>query len=95
MTNFFKNNKWLFIIFFACLILGILTFFTFINESFIEFSLFNLQTLLIIDLILVALFFAIILNEIFKLIKKARAKKVGTKANLRYILQKIYSNLSN
>ena len=85
MTNFFKNNKWLFIIFFACLILGILTFFTFINESFIEFSLFNLQTLLIIDLILVALFFAIILNEIFKLIKKARAKKVGTKANLRYI----------
>ena len=73
-----KNNKWLFIIFFACLILGILTFFTFINESFIEFSLFNLQTLLIIDLILVALFFAIILNEIFKLIKKARAKKVGT-----------------
>ena len=85
MLNFVKKNKWVFIIFSASLALGILTFFTFINESFLKVSPFNLQTLLILDLILVVLFFAIILSEIIKLIKNTRQKKVGTQAHIRYI----------
>ena len=85
MLNFVKKNKWVFIIFSASLVLGILTFFTFINESFLKVSPFNLQTLLILDLILVVLFFAIILSEIIKLIKNTRQKKVGTQAHIRYI----------
>jgi len=85
MLNFVIKNKWVFIIFSASLVLGILTFFTFINESFLKVSPFNLQTLLILDLILVVLFFAIILSEIIKLIKNTRQKKVGTQAHIRYI----------
>ena len=53
MLNFIKKNKWIFIIFLICLILGILTFFTFIDVGFLELSQINLQSLLIVDLIVV------------------------------------------
>ena len=85
MFNFIKKNKWIFLVFLICLVLCVLTFFTFINESFIKLSQFNLQSLLILDLILVILFFAIILKEIFKLVKKTKHESIGSKANLRYI----------
>ena len=65
--------------------MGILTFFTFINESFIELNYFNFQTLLIIDLALVLVFFFIIVREIYKLFKDKEKQGVGSKANLRYI----------
>ena len=65
--------------------LGILTFFTFINESFIELNYLNFQTLLVIDLSLVLLFFLIIVREIYKLFKTESLQGVGSKANIRYI----------
>jgi len=85
MINFIKKNKWVFLIFIACLALGILTFFTFINESFIELNPSNFQLLLIVDLILVTLFFVIILTEIIKLFKKTKSKTGSSRANTRYI----------
>ena len=69
MLKFIKKNKWVFVIFSISLLLGILTFFTFINESFIELNYFNFQTLLTIDLALVLIFFLIIVREIYKLFK--------------------------
>ena len=85
MINFIKKNKWVFLIFIACLVLGILTFFTFINESFIELNPSNFQLLLIVDLVLVTLFFVIILTEIIKLYKKTKSKTGSSRANTRYI----------
>ena len=85
MLDFIKKNKWIFVIFSISLLLGILTFFTFINESFIESNYFNFQTLLIIDLLLVLLFFLIIVREIYKLFRIKDLQGVGSKANIRYI----------
>jgi two-component system nitrogen regulation sensor histidine kinase NtrY len=85
MLDFMKKNKWIFVIFSISLLLGILTFFTFINESFIESNYFNFQTLLIIDLLLVLLFFLIIVREIYKLFRIKDLQGVGSKANIRYI----------
>jgi two-component system nitrogen regulation sensor histidine kinase NtrY len=85
MLDFIKKNKWIFVVFSISFPLGILTFFTFINESFIELNYFNLQTLLVIDLALVLVFFFIIVREIYKLFKDKEKQGVGSKANLRYI----------
>jgi len=85
MLDFIKKNKWIFVVFSISLPLGILTFFTFINESFIELNYFNFQTLLVIDLTLVLVFFFIIVREIYKLFRDKEKQGVGSKANLRYI----------
>ena len=85
MLDFMKKNKWIFVIFSISLLLGILTFFTFINESFVELNYFNFQTLLVIDLALVLLFFFIIVREIYKLFKDKEKQGIGSKVNLRYI----------
>ena len=68
-----------------CLILGLLTFFSFIDAKFLQSNKLNLQTLLIADLILVVLFFVLILVQIFRLFKNKNGKEKGSKANLRYI----------
>jgi len=85
MLDFVKKNKWVFVIFSISLPLGILTFFKFINDSLIELKYFNFQTLLVLDLALVLLFFLIIVKEIYKLFKDKDLQEVGSKANLRYI----------
>lgn len=85
MLDFIKKNKWVFVIFSISLPLGILTFFTFINESFIELNYFNFQTLLAIDLALVLIFFFTIVREIYKIFKNKDTKGIGSKANIRYI----------
>ena len=85
MLDFIKKNKWIFVVFSISFPLGILTFFTFINESFIESNYFNFQTLLVIDLALVLVFFFIIVREIYKLFKDKEKQGVGSKTNLRYI----------
>ena len=85
MLNFIEKNKWIFIIFLISLILCILTLFTFIDEGFLKLGQINLQSLLIVDLILVILFFTIILIQIFKLFKSKNTQGMGFKTNLRYI----------
>ena len=65
---------------------GILTFFTFIDQSFIPLNEFNLQILLAVDLILLILFFSLIIYEMYKILKERRSKKLGSETSLRYLV---------
>ena len=51
MINFIKKYIFISLIFIVTLSVGFLTFLTFIDRSFIELSEFNLQSLLIINLV--------------------------------------------
>ena len=85
MINTVKNIKWIALTSFVCIAVGILTFFTFINQSFIELNDFNLQTLLIVDLILLMLFFLLIFFEIKKTLRERKKGKTGSETSFRYI----------
>ena len=69
MLNFIKKNIFIVLIFIITLSVGFLTFLTFINKSFIELNDFNLQLLLISNVILLVIFFTIIIVEIKNSIK--------------------------
>ena len=69
MINIIKNNKWIIASSLLCLFLGFLTFFTFINKSFIELNDTNFQILIIVDLLLLVLFFILIIRETFKVLQ--------------------------
>ena len=86
MIHIIKNYKWVIASSMVCIIFGLLTFFTFINQSFIRLNDFNLQILLIIDLILLVLFFALIIYEIVKILKERKKGKLGSETSLRYII---------
>ena len=86
MTHIIKNYKWVIATSLICIIFGLLTFFTFTNQSFITLKDFNLQILLFIDLILLVLFFGLIIYESHKIFKKEKEKKLGSEVNLKYIL---------
>ena len=85
MLNFINKNKIIILIFSITLFLGILTFLTFIDRSFIKLNDTNLQNLLIIDLVVIVIFFILIFIEITKIIKSNSNKEKSSKANLRYI----------
>ncbi len=85
MTVTFKSIQWIILTSIISIFLGILTFFTFINQSFIELNETNLQILLILDLVLVSLFFSLIVNKSFKIIKERKKQKIGSETSLRYI----------
>ena len=86
MIHIIKNYKWVIATSLICIIFGLLTFFTFTNQSFITLKDFNLQILLFIDLILLVLFFGLIIYESHKIFKKEKEKKLGSEVNLKYIL---------
>ena len=86
MIHIIKNYKWVIASSLVCIIFGLLTFFTFINQSFIKLNDFNLQILLIIDLILLVLFFGLIIYEIFKILKERKKGKLGSKISTKFIL---------
>ena len=86
MTHIIKNYKWIITTSVLCIIFGLLTFFTFTNQSFITLKDFNLQILLFIDLILLLLFFGLIITEVYKIFSQKRNKKPGATVNLKYIL---------
>ena len=86
MIHTIKNYKWVIATSLICIIFGLLTFFTFTNQSFITLKDLNLQILLIIDLILLTLFFGLIVYETYKILGKRRRKKLGSEVNLKYIL---------
>jgi len=85
MIHIIKNNKWVIATSLICILFGVLTFFTFINRSFIELNDSNLQILLFVDLILLLFFFTIIIREIYKIIKRRKEEKVGSQTTIRYI----------
>jgi len=86
MIYIIKNYKWIIATSLICIIFGLLTFFTFTNQSFITLRDLNLQILLIVDLVLLILFFGLIVYETYKILGRRKKKKLGSKVNLKYIL---------
>ena len=84
MIEFLKKNVFIIILFFITLLIGFLTFLTFINRSFIELSSNNLQYLLILNIFLLFLLFLFIFVEIRRSIK-SDIDKDGLKSNKKYI----------
>ena len=85
MIHIIKNYKWVIATSLICILFGLLTFFTFINQSLITLNNFKLQTLLIVDLILLVLFFTLIIYETYKILKERKEGKLGSETTLRYI----------
>ena len=86
MIHIIKNYKWVIATSLICIIFGLLTFFTFINQSFITLNNFNLQILLVADLILLALFFCLIIYQTYKILIERRKGKLGSETGLRYVI---------
>ena len=84
MQAFLKRNLFLIIVFLITLILGFITFLTFIDKSFISLSDENLKYLLFSDIILLLLFFFIIFIETKNSLKQ-NINIRGTIANRKYI----------
>jgi len=86
MIHIIKNYKWVIASSLVCILFGLLTFFTFINQSFIRLNDYNLQVLLIIDLLLLIIFFTLVIYETYKILNDRRKGKLGSETSLRYIL---------
>ena len=86
MIHITKNNKWVIATCLICRFFGLLTFFTFINQSFIKLNDFNLQILLFADAALLILFFILIFRETYKILKARKEGKLGSETSLRYII---------
>ena len=86
MIHTIKNYKWVIATSLICILFGLLTFFTFINQGFIQLNDFNLQTLLFADLVLLILFFMLIIYKTYKVLSERRKGKLGSETSLRYIL---------
>ena len=86
MIHTIKNYKWVIASSLVCILFGLLTFFTFINQSFISLNDFNLQILLIVDLLLLVIFFGSVVYKIYKVLSDRKSGKLGSETSLRYIL---------
>ncbi len=84
MSEFIKKNIYLIILFIITLLIGFLTFLTFIDKGFIELNDHNLHYLLILNIILLFSLFIFIFLEIKKAIK-SDIDKDGLKSNKKYI----------
>ena len=84
MTEFFKKNLFIILVFLVTLFVGFITFLTFIDKSFIKLNDINLQYLLLINIFLLLLFFAFVFLEIKKSIKN-EIDVEGSKSNKKYI----------
>ena len=85
MIDFIKRNIFILIIFFTTLLLGFITFFTFLDKSFINLNQQNLKILLYVNVIFLLLFFILIFKEISNSIK-ANINVKGSVANRKYIV---------
>jgi two-component system nitrogen regulation sensor histidine kinase NtrY len=65
--------------------MGIVTFLTFINEGFVPLTDKNLQTLLIIDILLLVIFFTLIFKNFYRFYYTGKKNKKGAQTNLKYI----------
>ena len=85
MFKIIKNFNWIILSSFLCIFMGIVTFLTFINEGFVPLTDKNLQTLLIIDIFLLLVFFTLIFKNFFRFYYAGKKNKKGSQTNLRYI----------
>ena len=86
MIHIIKNNKWVITTSLVCILSGILTFFTFVNQSFIQLNDFNLQILLLLDLVLLLLFFTVIISKTYRILKERKKRTLGSETSLRYLI---------
>ena len=86
MINTIKNYKWIIATSLICILFGLLTFFTFINQGFIKLNDRNLQILLLADLALLLFFFSSIIFKTYSILSDRKKGKLGTETSLRYIL---------
>ncbi len=85
MQAFIKRNLFLITIFFATLLLGFITFLTFIDKNFFNISDKSLKYLLILDIILLLIFFTFIFLETKNSLKQ-NINVRGSIANRKYII---------
>ena len=85
MFKTIKNFNWIILSSFLSISLGILTFFTFINVGPIKLIGNNLQILLLVDSLLLIVFFYLIFKNIYKIFYTIKIKKIGAQTSFRYI----------
>ncbi len=85
MFKIIKNLNWIILSSFLCIFMGIVTFLTFINEGFVPLTDKNLQTLLIIDIFLLIIFFGLIFRNFYRFYYTGKKNKKGSQTNLKYI----------
>ena len=85
MFKIIKNFNWIILSSFLCIFMGIVTFLTFINEGFVPLTDKNLQTLLIVDIVLLLIFFTLIFKNFYRFYYTGKRDKRGSKTNLKYI----------
>ncbi len=85
MFKIIKNLNWIIFSSFLCIFMGIVTFLTFINEGFVPLTDQNLQTLLIIDIFLLLVFFTLIFKNFYRYYYTGKKNKKGAQTNLKYI----------
>jgi len=85
MFKIIKNFNWIILSSFLCIFMGIITFLTFINEGFVPLTDQNLQVLLIIDIILLLIFFTLIFKNFYRFYYTGKKNKTGSQTNLKYI----------
>ena len=87
MINTIKNFKWFFSVSLLCVILGVFTFITFINQGFLFLNEDNLQYLLMLDVTLLLIFLLLLIQETSKLYTQYSKKRSGSKTSINYVLQ--------
>ena len=85
MFKLIKNFNWIILSSFLCIFMGIVTFLTFINEGFVPLTDQNLQTLLIVDIFLLLIFFTLIFKNFYRFYYTGKKNKKGAQTNLKYI----------
>ncbi len=85
MFKIIKNFNWIILSSFLCIFMGIVTFITFINEGFVPLTDQNLQILLVIDIILLLIFFTLIFKNFYRFYYAGKKNKTGSQTNLKYI----------
>ena len=85
MFKIIKNLNWIILSSFLCIFMGIVTFLTFINEGFVPLTDKNLQSLLIIDIFLLLIFFSLIFKNFYRFYYTGKKNKKGAQTNLKYI----------
>ena len=85
MFKIIKNFNWIILSSFLCIFMGIVTFLTFINEGFVPLTDKNLQSLLIIDIFLLLIFFGLIFKNFYRFYYTGKKNKKGSRTNLKYI----------
>ncbi len=85
MFKIIKNFNSIILSSFLCIFMGIVTFLTFINEGFVPLNDKNLQTLLVIDILLLLIFFTLIFKNFYRFYYTGKKNKKGARTNLKYI----------